>query len=194
MKKKPGSNPRGFQSSVHLILDECQGALSKVDPVAVDQLLDGLLSAEKVFFVGVGRVFLSLQAMAKRFSHLGLKTFCVGQITEPAISDKDLLIVGSGSGESLMPVAIAKKAKTFGARIAHIGSNPQSSLKPITDIFVRIPVRTKLALSDETDSKQAMTSLFEQCLLLFGDALAEMIIRRRALNTDELWQYHANLE
>ena len=183
-----------FHDMESLILDECRLALETVDCAVVDQLLDALLSADKVFFTGVGRVLLSLQAMAKRFGHLGLKTCYVGQITEPAITENDLLIVGSGSGESLIPVAIAKKAKSFGAKIAHIGSNPESSLKPITDIFVRIPVRTKLGRTDEIESQQPMTTLFDQSLLIFGDALAAMIVERKNLNVKSLWQYHANLE
>lgn len=183
-----------FHDMESLILDECRLALGQVDPAAVDQLLEALLSADKIFFVGVGRVLLSLQAMAKRFSHLGLKTYYVGQITEPAITENDLLIVGSGSGESLLPVAIAKKAKSLGAEIAHIGSNAESSLKPITDIFIRIPVRTKLGRPDEIESQQPMTSLFEQSLLLFGDTLAAMIVQRKNINIKSLWQYHANLE
>ncbi len=188
------NNSISFQDSANLILDECRLALSKIDPVAVDTLIEAVMSAEKIFFVGVGRVLLALQAMAKRLNHLGLDTYYVGQITEPAITDRDLLIVGSGSGESLIPVAIAKKAKSFGAKIAHIGSNPESSLKPVTDVFVRIPVCTKLAGPDEINSQQPMTSLFDQCLLIFGDALAGMIIQRKRLDRKALWHYHANLE
>ena len=190
--EKPG--PISYQESVDIILRECSLALSKVDPQAVDELIEAILAAQQIFFVGVGRVLLSLQGMAKRLAHLDLKTCYVGQITEPAITDQDLLIVGSGSGESLVPVAIAKKARTLGAKIAHIGSNPESSLAPITDVFVRIPVRTKLGKNDEIDSQQPMTSLFEQCLLLFGDALAGMIIERRQLDVKSLWRCHANLE
>jgi 6-phospho-3-hexuloisomerase len=137
---------------------------------------------------------LSLQGVAKRLAHLGLDTCCVGDITEPAITERDLLIVGSGSGESLIPVAIAQKAASFGATVAHIGSNADSTIAPVTDIFVRIPVRTKLAREDEIDSQQPMTSLFEQCLLLFGDAVALMIIERRGLEMPALWRCHANLE
>lgn len=48
-----------------------------------------------------------LQVMAKRFAHLGIDVHVVGDITEPAITDRDLLNVGSGSGFSLFPAAIA---------------------------------------------------------------------------------------
>ena len=183
-----------FNNTITMVLDECRQALTKIEPAAVEELLDAILSADKVFFLGVGRVLLSLQSIAKRLAHLGISTYYVGQITEPAITKNDLLIVGSGSGESLFPVAIANKAKTIGAKIAHIGSNPESSLKPITDVFVRIPVRTKLALPDEIESQQPMTSLFEQSLLLFGDTLAAIIVQRKKMNVESLWQYHANLE
>ena len=188
------SDPLSFPSACDLILEECRTALALVDPDAAERLLEAVLGAEKVFFVGVGRVLLSMQAMAKRMSHLSIHTVVVGQITEPAITKKDLLIVASGSGETLFPVAIAKKAKSLGAKVAHIGSNPASSLAPVTDVFVRIPVRTKLGLPDEIASRQPMTSLFEQSLLIFGDALAVMIVARRNLDVAALWQHHANLE
>ena len=187
-------NDTGFHQTTDAILDECRLALSRVDPAAVDQLIESILSADRVFVVGVGRVMLSLQAMAKRLAHLGIHACDVGSITEPAVTGQSLLIVGSGSGESLIPVAIAQKAKRLGARIAHLGSNPASSLAPITDVFIRIPARTKLALPDEIESRQPMTSLFEQCLFLFGDVLAGMIVQRRKVDVDALWPYHANLE
>lgn len=183
-----------FHSAYEMILDECNQALERISPETVERFIDELNRAETIFFVGVGRVLLSLEAMAKRLAHLGFHCEIVGNITEPAITDRDLLVVGSGSGESLIPVAIAKKAKSFGARIVHIGSNPRSSLQPITDLMVRIPVRTRLELPDELDSHQPMTSLFEQSLLIFADAVALMIVRRGSLDMKALWKCHANLE
>ncbi len=121
-------------------------------------------------------MLLSLKSIAKRLAHLGIDTVIVGEITEPAITENDLLIVGSGSGESAFPLAIAKKAKSFDATVAHIGSNPNSSMQDITDYFIRIPVQTKLNLPNEIASVQPMTSLFEQSLLLLGDTIALILI------------------
>jgi 6-phospho-3-hexuloisomerase len=177
-----------------LVLDEIECALAAVDRAQVERLVEALLGAEKVFVVGVGRVMISLQALGKRLNHLGITTYCVGDVNEPAITPRDLLLVGSGSGESAIPVAIAQIAKQHGARIAHVGSNPRSSLAPVTDVFVRIPVKTKLELPDELGSAQIMSSLFEQCLFLLGDVVALMIARREELDLAGLWQYHANLE
>jgi len=183
-----------FSDSYCLILDELRRAMEAVDPGQVEAFLDALQVSDKVFVVGVGRVMLSLQAFAKRLNHLGIRTHCVGDINEPAITDKDLLVIGSGSGESLVPIAIAQKAHKYGARIAHLGSNPRSSLAPLADIFVRIPVSTKLYLPDEIQSEQIMSSLFEQSLYVLGDAVTLLLARRRDLDLTSLWQYHANLE
>ena len=183
-----------YHGTVDATLNELSLALHAVDAAAVERLVDAMLAAEQVYFVGVGRVLLSLQAVAKRMAHLGIRAHYVGEITEPAITDKDLLIVGSGSGASLFPLGIAKKAKTFGATIVHIGSNPNSEMKDIADFMVRIPVRTKFYLPDEIDSAQPMTSLFEQSLLLLGDVMASIIIQKKNIVLKELWRYHANLE
>ena len=177
------------------VLAELQTTLKSIDSKQLERLVDEIVKADQVFFVGVGRVLLALQCVCKRLAHLGIKTHYVGEITEPAFTKDDLLIVGSGSGGSLFPLGIAKKAHTVtGCRIVHIGSNPNSEMKEIADFMVRIPVRTKNYLEDEIDSCQPMTSLFEQSVLLVGDILAKMIIEQRHLDMKELWQYHANLE
>lgn len=183
-----------YNKTVELITNEIENALGKVDETQVEKLVDDILAADRVFLTGVGRVLMSLQAFTKRLSHLGIDAHCVGDITEPACTDKSLIIVGSGSGCSIVPVAIAKKAKEFNAKVVHIGSNPNGAVAPFSDYMVRIPVQTRLYLEDETKSNQPMTSLFEQCLLIFGDAVAMQIIEKKEIDLDKLWEYHANLE
>ena len=177
-----------------MVIDECGSALSAIDFKQVAEYMDMLEEADKVFFVGVGRVLLALKCIAKRYAHLGINAVVVGEVTEPAITNKDVLIVGSGSGETMFPLGIARKAKRFGAKVIHIGSNPESSMKEIEDLFVRIPVESRAKVCGEIPSKQPMTALFEQSLLLFGDVTASMLIRKKQININDLWQYHANLE
>ena len=184
-----------FRQSWELILREIRDVLSAVDVDQAEAFVTALLSAEKAFFVGVGRVGLALQTVVKRLNHLGLQAWYVGDLAEPAITERDLLVVASASGESVVPRAVAEVAKRFGAKIAHIGSNPSSSLRSLTDIFVRIPANTRLARDGEIESRQIMTSLFEQALLVFGDAVALAVVTRRAItDLGQLWTRHANLE
>ena len=184
-----------YQDTCADVLDELRRTLDSIDPASVERLAQAILEADQVFFVGVGRVLLSLQCVCKRLAHLGIRAHYVGEITEPAITKDDLLIVGSGSGASLFPLGIAKKARSaVGCRIVHIGSNPNSEMKDIADFMVRIPVRTKFYLEDEIDSCQIMTSLFEQSVLLLGDILAKIIVEQSQLDMKALWHYHAFLE
>lgn len=184
-----------YRNTVSLVISEINGALSSVDVESIERLVEDLYKAEKVFLIGVGRVMLSLEAFSKRLSHLGIHAHCVGDITEPALTDKDIIVVASGSGESIVPVAVAKKAKELKAkRIIHIGSNPNGSMKEFADYMVRIPVRTRLYLKDEIVSEQIMTSLFEQTLLILGDIISKIIVDEKKIDLKDLWQYHANLE
>ncbi len=176
------------------LIFECNEALSAVSEDATNELISILLSEKRVFFVGVGRVLLSLEAFAKRLAHLGIETHIVGEITEPALREGDVLIVGSGSGESLFPKAIAQKAKSLGAKVVMIGSNAKSTIASISDLMVRVPTNTKMNCEDEIESKQVMTSLFEQFLLLYGDIVASMIVEIKNLDIHSLWECHANLE
>ena len=185
-----------YQENCDAILGEIAQTLASIDTDNLERLSKEILAADQVFFIGVGRVMLSLQAICKRLAHLGIRTHYVGEITEPHFNEKDLLIVGSGSGGSIFPLNIAKKAREAvpGCRIVHVGSNPNSEMKDIADFMVRIPVRTKFYLEDEIDSAQPMTTLFEQSILLMGDILAKMIIDEQQLDMKGLWKYHANLE
>jgi 6-phospho-3-hexuloisomerase len=183
-----------YDESTSLVLRELETTLPHLDAAQIKSLIDKILCSRKVFVVGVGRVMLALQAFVKRLAHLGIDAHYVGEITEPAITGEDLLIAASGSGESIFPKDIAKKAKALGATVIHIGSNTQSGIKEYSDGMVRIPVRTKLDLPEEIASEQPMSSLFEQSVLLLGDIIALIIIRDKGLDISSLWAYHANLE
>ena len=177
----------GYQEKKQIVLDELEKSLGAVKEEEVEQFVDMICDAQQVFVVGVGRVLLMLQAFAKRLNHLGIKANYVGAIDEPAITEHDVLVVGSGSGESVVPLEIMK--------IVHIGSNEHSSMKEYEDLFVRIPCSTKLGLEDEVKSEQVMSSLFEQSLLLLEDSVASMIVEKKQIeDVHALWKMHANLE
>ncbi len=188
------SDRSGYTSLNVTILNEISEVLSHIDKHEVETLVDEIIKAEKVFFIGVGRVFLSLQCMAKRLHHLGIDANVVGSITENAITGNDLLLVASGSGESIVPVEISKKAKKIGARIGLITSARSSTIKSMSDFAVHLPCPTKNDLGYGVNSIQPMSTLFDQVLHLFGDIVALIIQDLRGMSKEELWNYHANLE
>ena len=183
-----------YLASVGAIIKENNDVLLRVPEEDVQAFIRLICSAERVFIVGVGRVFLSLQCMGKRLAHLGIDVQVVGGLTEKAISPKDILLVASGSGESVIPVEIATKAKKFGASVALITSSSSSKLRSLADLVIELKTPTKTNMNDGVSSVQAMSTLFDQSLHLFGDAIAMQILSTSALKSDQLWKYHANLE
>jgi 6-phospho-3-hexuloisomerase len=62
-------------------------------------------------------------------------------------------------------------------------------------VFVRVPVQTKLNLPGELASRQLLSSLFEQCLLVLGDAVCLRLAELKGLAAGSAgWGKHANLE
>jgi len=183
-----------FQEIKSDVGKEIELSLSKIDEKEVEDFINLILSHKKIFVIGVGRVMLMLQAFAKRLKHLGLDSYVVGETTVPAIGEKDILIAASGSGETLTTVNTAKLAQNQGAKVALITSSSHSTLKELADASVRIPSPTKLHLSEEISSKQPMTTLFEQCLLIFSDCISMIIEKKLNISEEKMWKVHANLE
>jgi len=183
-----------YKSNSKLIINEISRLLISVDPEEVYLLVDEIIKADKVFFIGVGRVFLSLQCFCKRLAHLGIEANIVGAVNEKAMSKGDLLIVASGSGESVFPAVISKKALALNGRIGLITSARDSTIKSISNFAVHLPCPTKNDPHLGIKSKQSMSTLFDQTLHIFGDVVAMIIQSDKGLTKEDLWNYHANLE
>ncbi len=180
-----------------VILGELEGAIRQIDPQEAETLVNAILSAERVFVAGAGRSLLMIRALAMRLMHLGFQAFVVGETVTPAIGPRDLLVIGSGSGETATLAVFAEKAKKMGARLALITIFPESKIGKMADIIVRIAAATTMSEKDSgTRSSQLGGSMFEQSLLLICDAMVIRIIEKRKMvdSNSILMKAHANLE
>ena len=188
------------------ILNEITKCILSVNTKETKKLCSEIIKEKKVFLIGVGRVNLSLQCFGKRLAHLGINVEIIGSITEKPATNKDLLIIASGSGESIIPLNIAKKAKIYKTRIGLITSVQKSSIKKLANFSVTLKTPTKKvkhgkiqnqSLSDKAskvESVQPMSSLFDQTLHIYGDIVSMIILEKMQINKDDIWKYHANLE
>jgi 6-phospho-3-hexuloisomerase len=194
-----------YQINTNLIVSEISNILSSINNKQTDNLINQIILAERIFLIAIGRVNLSLQCFGKRLSHLGFKIELVGSLTEKPATKKDLLIVASGSGESIVPLYISKKAKKIGCKILHVTSAKKSSIRKLADYIVELNAPTKKnqiivkdSLSDSASktkiSIQPMSTLFDQALHIYGDIVSVQIIDKLRLNKINLWKNHANLE
>lgn len=168
----------------------------RIDADTVLSLLDEIDNANHVFVAGIGRSGLSIRGFAMRLMHMGRSVYVAGDVTTPSIAAGDLLFIGSGSGSTGSLVSMAKKAKSLGARISLITIDPGSPIGAMADRVVRIAAPSPKAKnsSDAVETIQPMGSLFEQSLGVLLDSMVVMLMRRHGMNTDGMFQKHANLE
>ena len=179
------------------IIQELSETLNNVDPELVENLVDEILSANRVFVAGAGRSLLMIRGLAMRLMQLDYKAFVVGETVTPAIMRGDLLIVGSGSGETSTLKVIATNAKKFDSRIALISIFPDSTIGQLADIVVPVSAPTaKLNNGNADKAFQPGANLFEQSLLVLCDIIVIRLIEKTKLkNANQLlMQRHANLE
>lgn len=182
--------------NLNRILSELAAVGSRLDGGAVERLADAIEAGSATFLAGAGRSGLLLRCSAMRLMHMGRRVFVVGEVVTPAIRAGDLLLVGSGSGETGSLVVMAKKAKNVGASLALVTANPSSTIAGMADVVVGISAPTPKAagLGGAAASAQPMGNLFEQAMFLLMDAVVMELMARSGMTSDTMFERHANLE
>ena len=98
-----------------------------------------LARCKSIYITGVGRSGLVVQAFGQRLMHLGFDVHLAHEITAPAIKRGDLLVACSGTGTTLLPHYMARKARRIGARVVSLTARPTSPLAKISHLTVCIP-------------------------------------------------------
>ena len=129
-----------------------------------------------------------------RLGHLGFNAFTLGDSTVPSIAESDLLIVASGSGETQTIFDLVSIAKKNNARIAAVTGNPDSRIGKLADTVVKLEAPSKTKQVDGFISIQPMTTLNEQCLGIFFDAVVLKMMDKMKETHDTMWSRHSNLE
>lgn len=177
------------------ILGELTENAKRIDPESLDRFADVLLAGERIFIAGAGRSGFVARAFSNRLMHLGLTVYFVGEPTTPAIREGDVLVIGSGSGETGSLVVMAQKAHKIGARIATITIHPEASIGRLADAAVVIPGATpKSELGDTVKSIQPMGNAFEQMSWIVCDAIVMILMDKLGRTAEEMFRLHANLE
>ena len=183
--------------------NECQkayridsgGAYQHLDDSQMTALLDQIQAGGRIFTVGTGRSGVAMKAFTNRLMHLVLQVSSIGEITTPHTTPGDLLIIGSGSGETESLVAMARRAKKSGVRVALITTTPTSTIAGLADTVVYLPgVSPKTDLGEAIQSFQPMANAFEQMSFLVYDALIMELMDRMGETGETMFTRHANLE
>ncbi len=185
-------------SDLEAVLAEIGETVRAVDPAALQALEERIAGARRVYVAGAGRSGLVMRAFAMRLMHLGLTVHVVGDVTAPAFAPGDLLVVGSGSGETGSLCAVGRKARALGGMLAVITIVPTSTLGQLAEVVVRVDAPSPKAATGASPpprrSVQPMGALFEQSMFLLLDAVVMRLAAARGASPEEMFARHANLE
>ncbi|MGN8646585.1 6-phospho-3-hexuloisomerase [Gracilibacillus sp. HCP3S3_G5_1] len=176
------------------VISELKRTADLIKDEDTEQILEAITKADKVFVAGTGRSGFMGKSFAMRLMHMNVNVYVVGETITPSLTKNDLLIIGSGSGETKSLLAMAEKAKSIGATVALATTAPESSIGQLANITVTIPAKAKAENESEVKTIQPMGSLFEQSLLLFYDSLVLSLMEKKELHGNKMYTQHANLE
>jgi len=184
-----------IQTHLEAILNELRRTVEQIDPTEVTALLEAIGRAPRIFVTGAGRSGLAMRGFAMRLMHLGYIVHVVGETTTPAITEDDLLLIGSGSGATAGPLQNAQTASSIGATVALVTIQNESPIGRLADHSLSINASTpKLGQATGLRSVQPLGSLFEQSLGLLLDALIIQLMAQTDQDQSAMFGRHANLE
>ncbi|CAH0287498.1 6-phospho-3-hexuloisomerase [Peribacillus simplex] len=185
-----------MQTSQYLaeIIKELNRSVDLIANEEAEKLVNGILESKKVFVAGAGRSGFMAKSFAMRMMHMGIDSYVIGETVTPNFEKEDILIIGSGSGETKSLVSMAEKAKSIGGKIATVTIFPDSTIGQLADITIKLPGSPKDQSEGDYKTIQPMGSLFEQTLLLFYDAVILRFMEKKGLDTNNMYGRHANLE
>ncbi len=178
------------------ILEELTKNLTYIEEAQTETLVKEIQQAGSIFTAGAGRSGLAMKAFSMRLMHLGFQAYSVGEMCTTHTKAGDLLIIGSGSGETESLVALARKAKKNGLRVALITTDPTSTIASMADAVVVMPGISPKWKGDGNGftSIQPMASAFEQLCFLLYDGIVLELMNRLGETSESMFERHADLE
>jgi len=152
-------------------IEELKETVNMIDPAVLDHVLNDIVKARCVQVIAVGNTIPVAIDAAFKFNELGIPTVA-GTIWETqlaytyTLSENDVLIAISNSGESNKVYEAVKIAKNNGAKTLGITNNPRSAVGQEVDYHITTATREKLFLDEFCFSRVSATTVIE-ILFLF---------------------------
>lgn len=156
---------------------------------AIDELIESILKAEKIFLYGVGRSGLVAKAFAIRLVQLGLNVFFVGESNTPMVEPDHTAIIISNTGQTMSAVQTTNIVRRIGASAIAITSNHHSKLAHAASTKIIIGENVP---DDETRQRYApMGTVFEEASALLLDAVITVLMKRLGETDHSMRMRHA---
>jgi len=186
-----------FNDTMTEITEQIKKVSELVDKVIILDLINLILNIHKndnrIFVYGAGRSGFIGRCFAQRLMHLGINSCFISDAVTPQYTEKDLLIIISGSGETTSSIAIALKSNKIRGKLALFTANPNSIIGKISNITIEIKGKSKdVAMSEK--SLAPYTSLFDISTLSVLDSICGTLMFQLGVTEDDIDKRHATLE
>jgi 6-phospho-3-hexuloisomerase len=186
----PGREGTAFDEAARFLVDEALASLKQVPRGSIDALTDHIRQTRAVILFGRGRSGAMARAFATRLGHLGFRAFFVGETSTPPVTQDDLVLLVSGSGETFSVTLTAQIASGMGARVVCITATEDSTLAELSDLVIHLT-----SSKGEDQSRYApLGTSFEFAVHLLFDAVCAELMARMGETEASLQKRHATLE
>lgn len=180
-----------FKDSLDYIQLKIKDILSKVSENDIIIIKKLFLKTKRVFLYGAGRSGLVAKAFAIRLVHLGFQTFVIGETITAPVQKGDLVIIISGSGETIPAVMTAEIAHNLGAYVVSITGKKDSDIAK----FANITLYIKSTCNEEKRKKYApLGTLFEASVWILLDGIIADLLNYKKETEEDMRCRHATLE
>jgi len=180
-----------FKASLEYIHKKTEEILSRVDSKDIERIKKLFLKSERIFVYGAGRSGLVAKAFAIRLVHLGFQTFVIGETITAPVQKGDLVIIISGSGETIPAVMTAEIAHNLDAYVVSITAKRKSDIAKYADITLFI----QSTCYESNRKKYApLGTLFEASVWILLDGFIADLLDSKRENEEDMRARHATLE
>ena len=180
-----------FSESITYIHKKIGEILAQVSPDDVNTVLHLFFTSKNIFVYGAGRSGLVAKAFAIRLIHLGFQAFVIGETITVPVQEDDLIVIVSGSGETIPAVMTAEIGNNLGARVISITGKKNSDIARFADVTIFVSA----GCSEEERKKFApLGTLFEASVWILLDGMIADLLDRKKETEETMRKRHATLE
>jgi 6-phospho 3-hexuloisomerase len=180
-----------FRDSLDYIQIKIEDILNSVSDEDIKKIKNLFFKSNRIFVYGAGRSGLVAKAFAIRLMHLGFQTFVIGETITAPVQQGDMVVIISGSGETIPAVMTAEIAHNLEASVVSITGKKKSDIARFADITLYISA----SCNDLERKKYApLGTLFEASVWILLDGIIADLLDSKKECEEDMRSRHATLQ
>ena len=184
-------NKNVFRNSIKYIQRKIREILEQVSEEDIMKVKTLFFQSNRIFVYGAGRSGLVAKAFAIRLVHLGFQTFVIGETISAPVTQGDLVLIVSGSGETIPAVMTAEIAHKIGAKVVSITAKKRSEIAKFADVTIFISSNCN---EEERKKYAPLGTLFEASVWILLDGLIADLMDSKNETEEDMRSRHATLQ